>query len=116
MNCTLQDALNIIRKWQDAKASLFAKVNVGPVKFSTLGKVSLTDDNQVRIESGSDPLILDLSHAMFNFEEGLDFPAAIWRTSSSAEGLTARSALVIVLFVEQQLVGECILVQLQEFN
>lgn len=112
VHCSLEDSLRILSKWRDKESNLYVIANVGPAKFSLTGKTSLIERHTVHIESGSHRFSLGLSDAMFTFEDNLEWPES--RKRSLPEGVTPVSALIANLFVEKQLVGDCILMELQK--
>lgn len=116
VHCSLEDSLAILGRWKDRNASLYVTANVGPARFSFTGKVVLIERETVHIESGSDQgqirLRLLLSGGTFTFEDRVKWPVTSER--SLPEGVTSVSALIANLFVEEQLVGDCVLMEFQK--
>ena len=110
MDCTLQDSLRIFSKWQDRKSNLYVKANIGPASFSLVGKVVQIERDEVHIEAGLEPFILRLSGGKFTFDDEIAWPES--RKRPLPEG-TPVSGLWVNLFVESQLVGGCVFLELR---
>lgn len=111
VQCSLEDSLRILSKWRDKESEVHLVASVGPAKFSMTGRIVLLEKDTLHIESGSRRFRLLLSDAMFTFEDNLEWPDS--RKQSLPEGATPVSALIANLFVEKQLVGDCVLMELQ---
>jgi hypothetical protein len=111
MDCTLQDSLRIFRKWKENSSRLAVKANIGPASFSVIGKVGRVDKDKIDIAWGAEPFTLRLSGAMFNFDDTLKWPDS--RKQGSRQG-TPVSGLWVNLFMEKQLVGGCLFLELQD--
>jgi len=110
MDCTLQDSLRIFSKYQDKNANLYVKANIGPASFALVGKVAQVTRDEVHIEAGLEPFILRLSDAKFDFEDEMAWPES--RKRPLPEGIPI-SGLWVNLFVEKQLVGGCVFMELR---
>jgi hypothetical protein len=110
MDCTLHDSLRIFRKWQDKKSDVYVKANIGPASFSLVGKVGQVQEDEVQIGSGLRPFTLRLSGAMFTFDDNLEWPES--RRPSLPQGIPV-SGLWVNLFLEKQLLGGCVFLELR---
>jgi hypothetical protein len=110
VTCSLDDSLRILSKWKDKESNVHVTANIGPARVSSIGKIVLLEQDTVHIESGAHRFRLVLSNAIFTFEDKLKWPES--RRSSLPEGFTPVSALIANLFVGEQLVGDCVLMEL----
>lgn len=111
MECTLQDSLRIFRKWQENASRLHVKANIGPASFSVIGKVGRVEKDEIDIAWGTEPFTLRLSGAMFNFDDTLKWPDSRKQSFSAGHPV---SGLWVNLFMEKQLVGGCLFLELKD--